>query len=76
MSLGAVIMLLIALYEHDMKSMFGAEAAGHGHHHGLGGHAAGDEHIHEAVQHGVDCKQQAGTNTGFSLLIIPGMHKV
>ena len=40
MSLGAVIMLLIALFEHDMKSMFGVDHHGHG-----------DEHIHEAVQH-------------------------
>lgn len=31
MSLGAVIMLLIALYEHDIKSMFDPTFSGHGH---------------------------------------------
>jgi len=31
MSLGAVIMLLIALYEHDMKSMFEPTFGAHGH---------------------------------------------
>jgi hypothetical protein len=31
MSLGVAIMLLIALYEHDLRSMFGEVDAGHQH---------------------------------------------
>merc|ERR1712048_929954 len=38
MSLGAVIMLLIALYEHDMKTFFG-------------GDHVGDEHMHAHASH-------------------------